>query len=308
MKVVIINKKNLINTLFYIKLLIFSGLLIYFFYNTNDYIETISPVNLNQEIHTDLTGDGKKETIQQINSENKIDFSILSSSDNFYLSNSIDDKILFTNNNHWQPKVFLNDISRDNIPELIIQGSKDNKAISYVFHWNRKNYSLAYSSDNNIFGILDSKNSKTPQCFSISSSEGAASLKSFMLINDTTLDTSKDNTKIPSFDSVTKFIDIVQLPYIFDDLPDIFTTTIDKRDISLLWSLDKDNYNYTFQNGFFYDYKWNDDYAPSNLRWRLSFEKSSYKGTKNDKSEFTLLIDLEKINDSYKINSIQRIK
>lgn len=308
MKVVIINKKNLINTLFYIELLIFSSLLIYFFYNTYDSKETISPVNLNQDILTDLNGDEKKEILQQISSQNKTDFSITSSNGNFYLSTLTDDKTLFTNNNHWKPKVFLNDISRDNIPELIIQGSKNNNPISYIFHWNKKNYSLIYFSNNNILGILDSKNSKTPQCFSISSSEGVASLKSFMLINDTTLDTSKDNARIPSFDSVTKFINIVQLPYIFDELPDIFTTTINKSDISLLWSLDKDNYNYTFQNGFFYDYKWNEDYAPSNLRWRLSFEKSSYKGTQNDKSEFTLLIDLEKINDSYKINSIQIIK
>lgn len=308
MKVVIINKKNLINTLFYIELLIFLILSIHFFYNAYDSKETISPVNLNQDIQTDLNGDGKKEILQQINSQNKTDFSITSTNDNFNLSNLTDDKTLFTNNNHWQPKVFVNDISRNNIPELIIQGSKNNKPISYVFHYNKKNYSLAFSSNNNILGILDSKNSKTPQCFSISSSEGLASLKSFMLINDDIIDTSKDNLKIPSFDSVTKFIDIVQLPYIFDELPDIFTTTIDKKDISLLWGLDKDNYNYTFQNGFFYDYKWNQDYSPSNLRWRLSFEKSSYKGTQNDKSEFTLLIDLEKINDSYKINSIQRIK
>lgn len=308
MKVLIINKKKLINTLFYINLLIFSTLLIYFFSNTTVSKETISPINLNQEIQADLNGDGKKETIKQINSENKVDFNIFSSNGSLYLSNLIDDKILFTSNNHWQPKVFLNDISRDSIPELIIQGSKDNKPISYVFQWNKKDYTLAHSSNNNIFGILDSKNSKTPQCFSISSSGGNASLESFMLINNSILDTNKDNSNIPSFDSVTKFIDIVQLPYVFDDLPDIFTTSIDKRDLSLLWSLDKDNYNYTFQNGFFYDYKWNEDYIPSCLRWRLSFEKSSYKGNQSDKSEFTLLLDLEKVNDAYKIKSIQKIK
>ena len=129
-----------------------------------------------------------------------------------------------------------------------------------------------------------------------------------MLLNDAALDTSKDNLSIPSFDSVTKFIDIVQLPYVFDDLPDIFTTTIDKSDLSLLWTLDKDNYSYSFQSGFFYDYKWNESYEPSSLRWRLSFEKSSFKGNQSDKSEFILIMDLEKINDSYKINSIQKIK
>lgn len=308
MKVVIINKKNLINSLFYIELLVFSFLIIYFFYNSNTSTEAISPINLNQDMQADLNGDGKKETLQQLNYENKIDFNIKSSSNDYYLSNLVNDKILFTANTHWQPKIFLNDISRDNIPELIIQGSNDNKPISYIFHWNKKNYSLVYSSTNNILGILDTKNSKTPQCFSISSSEGSASLNSFMLINDSILNTSKDNSRIPSFDSVTKFIDIVQLPYIFDDLPDIFTSTIDKRNLSLLWTLDKDNYSYTFQNGFFYDYKWNEVYEPLSLRWRLSFEKSSLKGNQNDKSEFILLLDLEKYNDFYKINTIQKVK
>jgi len=308
MKILILKKKFLINTVFYIELIVFSILIIHFFYDNTNSRQTISPININQTMQVDLTGDGKKEHLQLLNTQNKIDFNIISSSNNFYLSDSIDDKMLFTNNNHWEPKVFLNDISRDNIPELIIQGSKNDKPISYLFHWNKKNFDLLYSSSNNILGILDSKNSKTPQCYSISSSEGLASLNSFMLLNDVTLDTTKDNLNIPSFDSVTKFIDLVQLPYIFDDLPDIFASTIDKKDLSLLWNLDKDNYSYSFQNGFFYDYKWNESYEPSSLRWRLSFEKSSFKGSQNDKNEFILLLDLEKYNASYKINSIQKIK
>lgn len=308
MKILILKKKILINTIFYIELLVFFILITYFFYNSADSKQTISPININQTTQVDLTGDGKKENLQLLNSENKIDFNIISPNNNFYLSDLINDKILFTSNNHWEPKVFLNDISRDNIPELIIQGSKNDKSISYVFHWNKKNFDLLYSNTNNILGILDSKNSKTPQCYSISSSEGLTSLNSFMLIGDTVLDTTKDNLNIPSFDSVTKFIDLVQLPYIFDDLPDIFASTIDKKDLSLLWNLDKDNYSYSFQNGFFYDYKWTESYEPSSLRWRLSFEKSSFKGSQHDKNEFILLLDLEKYNTSYKINSIQKIK
>ena len=177
-------------------------------------------------------------------------------------------------------RVFLHDISRDNIPEIIIQGSKNNKSISYVFHWNKKKFDLISSSTNNILGILDCKNSKTPECYSISSSEGITSLYSFMLINDSPLDTSKDNLNIPSFDSVTHFIDLIQLPYVFDDLPDIFTSTIDKKDLSLLWNLDKDNYSYSFQNAFFYDYKWTESGEPVSIRWRLSFEKSNLKGSR----------------------------
>jgi len=309
MKILIINKKLLVNILFSVFLLFLISTLLYFVSNKFKYVQTISTINVSENTQFDLTGDGKKDNLQILNSQNKVDFIINCFDDNFYLSNQIDDKLLFTPNNHWEPKVLLSDISRDNIPEIIIQGSKNNKCVSYVFHWNKKNFNLIFSNDNNnIFGILDSKNSRTPKCYSISSSEGLTSLNSFMLINDLTLDTSKENSTLPSLDSVTQFIDIIQLPYVLDDIPDIFNSSIDKENLSLLWNLDKENYSYSFQNAFFYDYKWTDLGDPSLIRWRLSFEKSSIKGEKNDKTELILLIDLQKDASSYKINNIQKIK
>ena len=308
MKFLILNKKFIFNTLFSMGIIFLLTTLIYLISNKYNYIQTISPINIPDDKQFDLTGDGQKDTLQFLNSQNKIDFNINCFNDNYYLSNLIDDKVLFTANNHWIPKLFLHDISRDNIPEIIIQGSKNNKCISYVFHWNNKKFDLISSSTNNILGILDCKNSRTPQCYSISSSEGMNSLYSFMLVNDAPLDTSKENPTLPSLDSVTHFIDLIQIPYVLDDIPDIFTSSIDKQNLSLLWNLDKENYSYSFQNAFFYDYKWTDSGDPASIRWRLSFEKSNFKGLKNDKTEFILLIDLEKEDSYYKINSIQIIK
>lgn len=308
MKIIILNKKFIVNLLFSIGVFFFLSTVIYFTSDKFKYIQTISPINVSEDTKFDLTGDGKEDTLQLLNSQNQIDFKINSSNDNYYLSKQTNDSILFTTNNHWEPKIFLRDISRDNIPEIIMQGSKNDNSISYLFHWNRKNFDLISSSNNNIFGILDSKNSKTPQCYSVSSSEGTSSLKSFMLVNDALLDTSKENSNLPSLDSVTQFINLIQIPYVLDDTPDIFTSTIDKKDLSLLWNLDKENYSYTFQNAFFYDYKWNESGEPASIRWRLSFEKSNLKGSKNDKKEFILLIDLEKNESFYKINAIQKLK
>ena len=308
MKMIIVKKKRLVNIIFSIGLFFSILTLIHFFSNKFKSIETISPINSSHNNQFDLTGDSTKDTLQILNSQDKIDFLVNCSHDNFYLSNQIDDKILFTSNNHLEPKVFINDISRDNIPEILIQGSKNNKSISYVFHWNKKKFDLIFSSSNNILGILDCKNSRTPKCYSISSSEGLTSLNSFMLINDTPLDTSKDILSLPSLDSAIHFIDLIQIPYVVDDIPDIFTSSIDKENLSLLWNLDKDNYSYSFQNAFFYDYKWTDSGEPSSIRWRLSFEKNKLKGEENDKTELILLLDLEKDASSYKINVIQKIK
>jgi hypothetical protein len=271
-------------------------------------LQTISPINISNTMQYDLTGDGIKDTVEILNSHNKIDFSINCSGDIYYLSSAVPDKTLFTTNNNLEPKVFFNDISRDNIPEIILMGSKNNKYVNYVFHWNKKNFDLVYSSENNIFGILDCKNSRTPKCYSLSASQGLSSLDSFMLINNSLLNTKEDSTNLPSLDSVTSFINLIELPYVLDDLPDIFTTSIDKENLSLLWNLDKDNYSYTFQNAFFYDYRWNESGEPSAIRWRLSFEKSNSKASHNNKSELVFIVDLVKDGSSYKINAIQKSK
>ncbi|EKQ53153.1 MULTISPECIES: hypothetical protein [unclassified Clostridium] len=307
MKILIIKKKLLLNAILYIGTFFGIITLVYFISNNFETLQTISPVNISQDTYCDLTGDGIKDTLELSNSQNKVDFNIKCSTDNYYLSEQLKDKTLFTNNTHWEPKVYLHDISRDNVPEIILIGSKNNKPISYVFHWDKNKFDLVSSSENNIFGILDCKNSKTPQCFSISSSEGLSSLKSFMLINNKVLDTSKDNSNIPSLDSVVKFINIIELPYVLDDLPDIFIPEIDRNNLSLLWNLDKDNYSYAFQNAFFYDYKWTDSGEPSSIRWRISFEKSKLRGADSNKTELILLLDLEKVDSYYKINSIQKV-
>lgn len=309
MKILIINKRNLISLLLYIAVIITLTTIIIHF-NPYNYkaTQTISPLNPSQTPQIDLTGDGKKDSLQIVNAQNKIDLNITSSNNSYYLSNQVQDKTLFNNNTHWEPKVFIHDISRDNIPEIILQGSKNDKSAYYVFHWNGKNFTLVYYSNNNIFGILDCKNQKTPQCYSLSSSGGLSSLNSFMLINNKTLNTSNNNSNVPSLESVTNFINLIELPYIIDDLPDIFTTGIDKENLSLLWGLDKDNYSYSFQNAFFYDYKWTQSGEPYSIRWRLSFEKSNLKGNRNDKSEFIFVIDLQKDAASYKISAIQKAK
>lgn len=271
-------------------------------------IQTIYPSHITKNTEYDLNGDGKEDTIEIINGQNKIDYNIKSYNDDCYLSQKISDKLLFNTNTHWKPTVFIHDISRDKIPEIILQGSKNNKSISYLFHWDGKDFSLLSSSDKNISGILDSKNSKTPQLYSISSKDGTSSLESFMLINNDILDTSKDNTNVPSLDNVLRFINLVEYSYVVDELPDIFTSGINSNELSLLWNLDKDNYSYAFQNSFFYDYEWNDNNEPTRIKWRLSFEKNYLKGNEGNKDEIVIILDIKKETSSYKIDSIQKAK
>lgn len=308
MKILIINKKIIINLFFIITLIFLTLIVFYFTSNKFKTLQTIYPINMSNDMKYDLNGDGKEEILQIMNGQNKVDFNIRSHDSTYYFSNQVDDNILFTINNHWSPKIFLHDVSRDNIPEIILQGSKNNKSICYIFNWSKENFSNVYSTNKNIFGILDCKNTKTPQCYSLSSSEGISSLNSFMLINNDILNTTNENPTVPSLDTTINFINLVEAPYELSDIPDIFINSIDKKELSLLWNLDKENYSYAFQDAFFYDYEWNDSSDPSAIKWRLSFEKNNLKGSENDKSELVLLLNLNKINNSYKITSIQKSK
>lgn len=308
MKVLIIRKKLLIQSV----LFIIAGLIIFIllFLTCNKFSskETLYPLNSSQNYSYDLNGDGSKDNIQIVEGQNKIDICIKCSNNEFYLSKELPDKILFTSNNHLNPKIFIHDLSRNAVPEIIISGLKGTTTTTYIYQWSNNKFSLIYQDNKNIFGILNCKNIRTPQCYSLSAANGLSSLNSFMVINNSLLDTTAETKSLPSLDPVSSFINVVELPYVLDELPDIFTTNINRDELSLLWNLDKDNNSYAFQNAFFYDYEWNDSCIPTCIKWRLSFEKSNLKGNENDKDEFVLLIDLVKDNtssSSYKIASIQ---
>lgn len=306
MKILIIRKRFIKSLIFFTVLFILSLSIFYLTTRKFETKETLYPINISQDIKYDLTGDGNKEVLELINNQNRIDFNIKTNTSDFYLSKQTPDKILFNQNLHWKPEVFIHDLSRDNIPELLLFGSKNNKSTYYIFHWNKDKFELLLTDNKNIFGILDSKNTKTPQCFSLNSSEGTKSLNSFMIINNTVLDTTTKNQSLPTLDSVTNFINLIELPYELDELPNIFSSKINKDELSLLWNLDKENSSYAFQNAFFYDYDWDDYGQPTTFKWRLSFEKSKLKGMESDKNEMILLIDLIKDDNSYKITSIQK--
>lgn len=308
MKILIINKKFLAYVIFFIVLILIGTGVSFVTSNKFNSQETLYPINISKYNNNyDLNGDGIDDNFEVITGQNQIDFYIKSKDNDYYLSKQIPSGSVFDFNSHWNPKIFFHDLSRDSIPEIILLGSKNNKSICYVFKWHKNSFFNLYSSNKNILGILDSKNTKTPQLYSLSSSEGISSLNSFMIINNEILDTTKENTKIVSLDAVTKFINLIETPYELDEVPDIFKTSIAKSELSLLWNLDKENYSYAFQNAFFNDYDWNDNTGePVALKWRLSFEKSQLKGSESDKEELSIILDLTKEDGNFKIASIQK--
>lgn len=308
MKILIIKKKFLINSILFILIFLIIIIFLILLCNKFNFKETLSPLNLSQNYSYDLNGDGLKDSIQLVEGQNKVDVCIKCGNEEYYLSKECPDKVLFTSCNYLKPKIFIHDLSRNSIPEVILTGIKGTEKSVYVFQWNQNKFISLYGDNNNIFGILNCKNSRTPQCYSLNyTKKQLNSLNSFMVINNSVLDTTADSKSIPSLDSVNNFISIIELPYLLDELPNIFSSNIKSDELSLLWSLDKDNNSYSFQNGFFYDYEWDEFSSPLYIKWRLSFEKRNLKGNDSDKKELVLLVDLHKENESssYNITSIQ---
>lgn len=310
MKILLIKKKFIIDLMLIISLLIIGSITFYFQSSKFKSLETVYPVNFSKDTEYDLTGDGFKDSFKLTSNENKVDLNIKTSTSEFYLSRELDDKILFTKNLHWTPKTFIHDLSRNNVPEIILIGPKNNKSTYYLFAWDNNKFNLITSGNNNILGILNCKNSKTPQCFSLSSSSASSSINSFMVINNKFLNTTNNNAPvtIPSLDTVLNFINLIELPYDLDELPDIFNTNISRDELSIFWTLDKDNFSYSFQNAFFYDYDWNEYGEPAAMKWILSFEKNKLNGQDGDKEEMCVFLDIIKDHSSYKITTIQKSK
>lgn len=197
------------------------------------------------------------------------------------------------------------DLSRNKIPELIISGIKNNKPAFYIFRWIDNAFQEVIFSQDNILGILDYNNSRTPKIFTANSTKGDESTKGYIINSTYVKDITFSNPKIPAFGNIQKLIDLIQVEYELDDAPDIFTSYIPSEELGLLWNLDKLNYRYSFQKAYFYDTTWNDDGKPTSLYWVLSFEKINYTTSNKKPQELILYVktELDEL-DQYKISSI----
>lgn len=305
MKIIILKKNNLVKFLSIIILLLIFIVVIYFFTTNNKTTQTIYPLDTSKNVLYDLNADGNKDSIEILNSENKSDIKIKSTTKEYLLSNEISDKILFTNSNTLKLNIFIHDDHRTNLPKIILMGFKNTAPVNYIFQWdkNSQKFSLIFSDTKNTLGILDCKNTKTPQYFSLDSIGGINSSKSFMIINNSNLNIVSD-LALP-YDTIENFINLIQLPYELDELPNIFAQSISRDELSVLWSLNKENNSYKFQNAFFYDYDWNDNNDPTSIKYRISFKQESISKSYNPK-ELVFLIDLIKTDRRYKITSIQK--
>lgn len=254
----------------------------------------------------DFDGDGINEKIEIIKEKNKNFINISNSEKEYTLVDKNGSKYLGDYIKKWPLQLELIDLSRNNIPEIIVRTSIDNTPINYVFSWNGAGFTNILMTEDNIIGLLDSNNNRSIKLFTLSSRKGDSSSSSYMFIGNELKDISFSKTKVPSLSSIQKFIDIIEAPYNMDDTPDIFSTNIPKNELSKLWNLNKDTVRYAFQNGYFTDTTWNKSISSSSIAWTLSFEAINSKNSSDPAKELLIYVTVtEDEFNNLKISSLK---
>lgn len=296
------NKNNLLKLLCFLVILI--PFILLFSLNINSIKPAISEHVVKQKVKADLNGDGNEDFIYiDLVNKNNYSLTVDINENNYELipNKSINSLGIFSP--EWPITLNILDLDRNNIPEIIVQSSEKNNPIQHLFKWTGSDFQDIFYSTNNILGIIDSNNGKTPKILSFSLNDSKENIQKYMLLNKKVKNISYDSVESPGFQSIISFIDIISLNYEIDDLPNIFTSYISSQDLSQLWRLDKDLYYYNFQDAFFRDISWDNKGNISTCSWSLNFYKISKENTEN-KSQINFTVQLEKIKDTFLISSI----
>lgn len=297
MKVIFIKKRFL----YFISFTILFCIIIFYyhFYIKNSNVTTFNPVDDNT--HIDLNYDGINDIISILDD----DISIKIGNSKYLLSNYYSNNSLTSYPSSWPSKLFIYNLSRSLSPELIVQSNNNKVSTISIFQYKDKKLNKIYTADKNIFGILNADSTKTPICYSFNSSDANTTINSFMISNSEIIDTTKYDHDIPGLKNILTFIDLIQKDYELDETPDIFIQDIPFKELSLLWNLNKENFTYSFQDGFFKEDFIDSDGNITSLSWRLTFEKYSKGDDDSSKKQIIFYVSSELSDDStFKISSI----
>ena len=302
-KIIIIYKKHI-----KIILIVFILFISIFSISTYSHNKNIFTFSSNSKYYSnnnyDLNGDGIKDELSIYKLNNFYEIKVTSNNSE-YLLNCIDNNFLSVCPNY-NLKINIIDLSRDNIPEIILSNSIDNTAKQLIIKWTGEKFETIESLNNNILGIINSKNTQTPMIFSASVPNYKNSLL-FLIDNNSICSLNSLNYTINSLSETEKFVDLIEYPYEILEVPDIFSSDISYDELKLLWNLNKEIYQYTFQSGYFYDIDWNNYGSPNSILWTISFKKNKISNSKDEGNEFVLYIEvsLDQYNN-YRISSIKK--
>lgn len=267
--------------------------------------ETLSNKYLDNTKEYDFDCDGENDQLIIISTNSTYSIKIKNSIGEILLKSNEFDYSLLDITSSCNINISYIDLNRNKIPELIISGFKNNKPTFYIFQWKDNTFQEVLFSQNNILGILDYNNSRTPKIYITNSTTGDKGTNGYILNANSIKDITFSNPTIPSLGNIQTLINLIEADYELDDAPDIFTAYIPSEELGILWNLDKSTYRYSFQKGYFYDISWDDSGRATSIYWILSFEKVNFIDSDSSPKELTMYVKAElEESDEYKISSI----
>jgi hypothetical protein len=273
--------------------------------------ETFSVITDNKIIKGDLTGDGQEDILYIKTDNNKYSLQVNTKDQSLFLEPDKKLNTLGTYSQYWPMRVKLSDLTRDKVPEIFVQASQKDSPIMHIFTYNSGKFNDIFSSSNNILGLLDSHNNRTPKLICGNLAGDGVNFSSYMMLSN----------KIESYgynystDFMGKATMLTFIRYI-EGLPaneaekpkDIFSDNMNGADLSIIGKMAGSNNVYKFQDALFTDNKWDKKGNISEISWTVSFKATSTikSGVKNN---YTLNIGLKPVtskNDTtYRIFSME---
>lgn len=274
LRILFLKKRYIYFTLLGIALLI----LIIILFTCTHSTSTLSIAENNISKKTDLTGDGKDDILSIKTNKDKYSIQVNANGEVFSLTPDKSFNTLGSYSTYWPIRTTILDITRDKIPEVILQDSNNNLSLQHIFMWTGSDFKDIFCSTNNVIGFIDSQNNKTPKMASGTMEQDKVNL-SYYYFSSNKLQSFSYNDK-PNFmgkNTVQAFITYIQsLPNGEANKPkDIFINGISGKDASVIGKLAGDNNTYTFQDCMFKDTQWDKSGNPTEIKWTISFKAVS---------------------------------
>lgn len=285
-------KKILKNKTFYFLIACILAFVFFIFIkcnNKNDYIPTMSKPKYSDCIKKDLNGDGNDDLLYIVSKENK-----------YYLEALINDKTYFFNEKRplntlgfyydYAPiSINFTDLSRDKLPEIIVQSLDQDSSIQHIFTFVDNEFKDIFCSTNNILGVMNSNNNKTPRYLSCSSTNIIDTLQKNMLIYDTPKNISYENIDVTFLSHTLSFLnDLTEEKFVNYDF---ISNDYHKKASKHLNMLIDSSSNYKLLDIFFIDIAWDSNSNPICYSFKVRYKRTNSENESSlIETEFSLLL------------------
>jgi hypothetical protein len=309
---VLIKKKE---NLYYLGLILIFVILLFFFIKVNKNYNmepTFLEKSCEKKYQLDLTGDGINDDLYILNTNEVYSLNVNTNSESLIINTNKNCSSYGNYLKHWPIRINFQDITRNNIPEIILQSQLDGSANTNIIIYDPLTSSFVniFYRKNNILGLLDTSNNKTPKLISSMLSQNEMIISSYIFLKDKFQEFTYDQKGDENF--FCKNL-IIKLTYFLtsknqdslDSLLKNYTIeNLDSKSMNILNCLKESETPLTFQDAYFIDIKSDQNGYPTEIEWYLSFSGKDVSNNDAIINYTYKVIATGNDNTSFKLSSI----